>query len=62
MKTETLYIPLSATTEAVVTVTVREEGLGALDAITEKAPAPSEVELIARLIQAKRFMFTSSLL
>lgn len=61
MKTETLYVPINATTEAKVVVSIREDGLGPLDAATEKAPSSSQLETVCKLILKRSYMFTSHL-
>lgn len=56
--TEKLYLPLDATTEAVVEITIKTRGLGAIDPPTRRAPTAKELHTVAGLLTRRIYQFT----
>ncbi len=57
---EKLYLPLDATTEAVIEITIKTRGLGAIDPPTRRAPTAKELHEVAGLLTRRVYQFTES--
>lgn len=58
---EKLYLPLDATTEAVVEITIKTRGLGAIDPPTRRAPSAKDLHQVAELLTRRIYQFHSEL-
>lgn len=58
----TLYIPLDDGKEAVLAISIAEDGLGALDPQTRREPTARELSDVAALLRSAGYRFTSTLL
>ncbi len=54
---EKLYLPLDATSEAVVEITIKTRGLGAIDPPTRRAPSAKDLHQVAELLTRRVYQF-----
>lgn len=59
-KTEKLFLPIDAHTDAVVEITIKTRGLGAIDPPTRRAPTAKELHQVAGLLTRRVYQFTES--
>lgn len=54
---EKLYLPLDGSTEAVVEITIKTRGLGAIDPPTRRAPSAKDLHQVAELLTRRIYQF-----
>jgi hypothetical protein len=58
---EKLYLPMDATTEAIVEITIKTRGLGAIDPPTRRAPSAKDLHQVAELLTRRVYQFHSEI-
>lgn len=56
-RSEKLFVTLDATTEAVIEITIKSRGLGAIDPQTRRAPTARELHQVAGLLTRRVYQF-----